>query len=321
MNERKRAASNRRRNRAPQFDFKGWYRHHLFCARESITGLVRQPISSALTWLVIAIALLLPTLFYIALNAINTQTAAWQEGGQITLYLADSYEETDAKALTDELAERSEILSTSYISKLDAWQSFQSVISVESTLELDSNPLPASIVIVPRQQSSTDLEALIFMLRDLPDIEDIQIDLAWIERLNNVIDLARSIVQLLSGVLAVAVLLIVGNTIRLSIESRKSEIQIVKLLGATDNYVRRPFLYLGFWYGLTGGVAAWVLLALISFNFQHRLETFLAGYGLTAPAVWLTVNEFAILLLTSIVVSLLGARIALWRHLRDTDPQ
>jgi len=317
----KRAASNRRRNRAPKFDFKGWYRHHWLCAKEAAIGLIKQPISSALTWLVIAIALLLPTLFYIGLQAINQQTQSWQDGGQITLYLNDSTTEQEGIALTSELSERPEIANVTYISKTQAWASFRSVLSLTSALELDGNPLPASIVIVPIEQTMVDLEGLILTLTDLPDVEDIQIDLAWIERLNNVLALIQSIVQLLSLILGVAVLLIVGNTIRLSIESRKAEIQIIKLLGATDAYVRRPFLYLGFWYGLSGGLAAWLLLTLISTNFQGQLETFLGSYGLTAPAIWLTVNEFGILLLSSILVSLLGARIALWRHLKDTDPQ
>jgi cell division transport system permease protein len=321
MAKRKKAASNRRRNRAPKSNIKGWYRHHLLCSKEAILGLIKQPISSGLTWLVIAIALLLPTLFYIALQAVNAQTASWQEGGQITLYLLDSANEADNLTLTSELGARSEVSSSTYISKTEAWKSFQSVLSLESELELSENPLPASIVLVPAQQSAADLEALIIMLRDLPDVEDIQIDLAWIERLNQVLDLIKSIVQLLSIVLGIAVLLIVGNTIRLSIESRKSEIQIIKLLGATDAYVRRPFLYLGFWYGVTGGIAAWGLLTLISLNFQSQLETFLTTYGLTAPAIWLSVNELLILLLSSILVSLLGARIALWRHLKDTDPR
>jgi len=318
--KKKRAASNRQRNRAPKLDIKGWYRHHLKCAQEAFMGLIRQPISSALTWLVIAIALMLPTLFYIALQAINAQTSTWQEGGQITLYLGETTE-AEGTLLTSELASRPEIERTDYISKAQAWDSFRSVMSLKSDLELADNPLPASIVVVPVQQDMADLEALILMLEDLPEVEDIQIDLAWIERLNNVIALAESIVQLLSLILAVAVLLIVGNTIRLSIESRKAEIQIIKLLGATDAFVRRPFLYLGLWYGLIGGVAAWLLLTLISMNFQSRLETFLASYGLTAPAIWLKVNELGILLLASILVSLLGARIALWRHLKDTDPR
>ena len=321
LGRKKRSASNRQRNRAAGVDIQGWYRHHLKCAREALLGLVRQPISSALTWLVIAIALMLPTLFYIALQAMNAQTQAWQAGGQITLYLDRSATEPAGTELTGILALRPEVESARYISKEQAWQSFRKVMSVQSDLELTANPLPASIVVVPNQQQRSDLEALILMLQDLPDVEDIQIDLAWIDRLNNALDLARSIVQMLSLILAVAVVLIVGNTIRLAIESRKAEIQIIKLLGATDAFVRRPFLYLGWWYGLLGGLAAWLLICAISLYFQSHLATFLADYGLTAPAIWLNGTEFIILLSASILVSLLGARIALWRHLKDTDPR
>lgn len=316
----KRTATNRRRNRAPKFDARGWYRHHWTCCKESALSLWRTPISSALTWLVIAIALLLPTLFYISLQALNSQTETWQEGGQITLYLTSGTSQESGQTLAGELAERSEIARTEFISQEMAWESFNQVLSLESDLELAENPLPASIIAVPVQQEKADLEALLLMLRDLPEVADIQIDLAWIDRLNRLLDLARSVVMLLSLILSIAVLLIVGNTIRLSIESRKGEVQTIKLLGATDAWVRRPFMYLGLWYGLIGGLAAWVLLTVISVNFQHRLENFLETYGLGAPAIWLNAGEFAILLLSSVIVSLAGARIALWRHLKDTDP-
>ncbi len=317
----KRSSANRQRKQAPKTDLGGWYRHHIKCAKDAFLGLLQQPISSALTWLVIAIALMLPALFYISLQAINQQTDTWQEGGQITLYLNLTTSEADGRALATELSQRPEVDRTQYIGKDEAWSSFRSAISESIELTLKENPLPASIVIIPVLQQMTDLEALILTLEGLPDVEDIQIDLAWIEKLNAMLDLARSIVLLLSIILSVAVLLIVGNTIRLSIESRKSEIQIIKLLGATDAFVRRPFLYLGLWYGLFGGIAASILLTVISLNFQGKLEPFLANYGLTAPATWLKPDEMGILLLASILVSLLGARIALWQHLKDTDPR
>jgi cell division transport system permease protein len=322
MNTRnKKTANKKRQQRQSQADLGGWARHHLKCATDSFLTLIQQPISSALTWLVIAIALMLPALFYIVLQAASGQISHWQEGGQITLYLADDTSDSDGATLANELASRPEVLKTEFITKEQAWQNFRPVISQNTELQLETNPLPASVVVVPTLQNQADLEALILTLQDLPEIEDIQIDLAWIARLNSMLDIARSIVHLLGLILSVAVLLIVGNTIRLSVESRKSEIEITKLLGATDAYVRRPFLYLGAWYGLFGGIAACVLLTVISVNFQSVLEPFLAGYGLNAPAIWLNATELGMLLLAAVLVSLLGARIALWRHLRDTDPK
>ncbi|TCS37188.1 permease-like cell division protein FtsX [Reinekea marinisedimentorum] len=321
MSNTKKTSNRKRQQVKPQTDIGGWARHHLKCASDAFLTLVRQPISSALTWLVIAIALMLPALFYIMLQAAASQTSHWQEGGQITLYLADATSESAGTTLANELALRPEVLKTEFISKEQAWQSFRPVISENTELQLESNPLPASVVVIPTLQDQADLEALILTLQDLPEINDIQIDLAWIARLNSLLDIARSTVHLLGIILSVAVLLIVGNTIRLSVESRKSEIEITKLLGATDAFVRRPFLYLGAWYGLFGGIAACVLLTLISVNFQSVLEPFLAGYGLSAPAIWLNAGELGTLLFASILVSLAGARIALWRHLRDTDPK
>lgn len=316
-----RRRKNKQRQHSPNLDVKGWYRHHRICAQQSLLSLLRQPLSSALTWLVIAIALLLPTLFYLVLQAVNTQTLAWQDGGQITLYLDKPLTVDEGLSLTDELIARPEINTASYVSQEDAWRTFRESLSLTDTASLEDNPLPASITLIPNQQSRADLEALIFVLQDLPEVDDIQIDLAWIERLNSALALLQSIVQLLAFILGFAVLLIVGNTIRLAIESRKAEIQIIKLLGATDSYVRRPFLYLGLWYGLFGGLAAWLFLTMISISFQTKLNSFLQTYGMASPSLWLGVQGVVLLLLTSVLVSLLGARIALWRYLKDTDPQ
>ena len=318
MSKRK-AATNRRRNRAPTIDVKSWLRHHRQCAVESLIRLIKHPISSALTWLVIAIAIMLPTLFYVAFHAVNLSTQAWQAGGQITLYLSDDTNKAEGLALSADLASRPEIEFSQYIDKQQAWSDFQSALTMTNELADFSNPLPASIVLIPKQQSSVELEALVLTLQGLANVDNIQIDLEWISRLNQLLALAEKVVQLIGLILAVAVVLIVGNTIRLNIESRKDEIRIIKLLGATDAYIKRPFVYLGFWYGCLGGLAAWLLITLISLSIHSTLSEFLSSYNLLAPKLWLTGRQIILLLLASILISLFGARIALWRHLREFD--
>lgn len=321
MRSTSRSAANRRRNRAPRLRVAGWYRHHRLCARQSLLSLLRQPISSALTWLVIAIALLLPSLLYIALQALEQQSTKWQEGGQITLYLESGISDEDALTLSSELAQRKEVLGTQYLSKEEAWADFQTQISLPSDRALIDNPLPPSIVLVPSQQSQIDLEALLLILTDLPEVTEVQVDLAWIRQLKRLLSLAQLIVQILGLVLACALLLVVGNTIRLSIESQKSDIQIIKLLGASDDYVRRPFLYLGLWYGVIGALAALAMLAVINSAVAPQLGVFLSAYGVTAPSLLLSWQEFGWLLFIAVGVSSTGARIALWRHLRKIDPK
>lgn len=316
-----RKSSNRRRvsgesNRA------AWLRHHKDSALSSLLRLLRQPISSALTWLVIAIALTLPTLFYLALSSLQQQTEHWQEGGQITLYLHQSVSAEDGDRLTEELNQRPEVLRAYYISAEEAWASFRDTLTLSTDrLNLEGNPLPASIVIVPTQQNSSQLEAIRLIINGLPEVEDVQLDLAWIDRLNRFLELIASLVTGLAILLGIAVLLVVGNTIRLAIESRKEEIRIIKLLGATEAFVRRPFVYLGIWYGLLGGVAAWILVTLLAWWLHGPLSAFLSTYGLDADIAWLGFTESLVLIGTAIGVSLLGARIALWRHLRDAEPR
>jgi cell division transport system permease protein len=314
-------ANTRRRDQAATHH-QAWLRHHRDCALDALLRLVRQPVSSALTWLVIAISLTLPALFYLGLSSLQQQTAQWQEGGQITLYLRPTVSVADGERLTDELNARAEVLRAQYISADEAWASFRDTLNLSrSPLEADSNPLPASIVVIPLQQSSQQLEVLRILIDGLPEVEDVQLDLAWIERLNRFLELINRIVAGLAILLGIAVLLVVGNTIRLAIESRKAEIQVVKLLGATDAFIRRPFIYLGLWYGLVGGLAAWLLVSLVVWWLSGPLAAFLGTYGLSAAIAWLSPGESLLLLTAAILVAMLGARIALWRHLKDAEPQ
>lgn len=299
-----------------------WLRHHRDCASQSLMRLLRSPVSSALTWLVIAISLTLPTLFYLALSSLQAQTEQWQEGGQITLYLEQGLADSEGERLTGELDARPEVARAYYISAKEAWESFQATLSINrQALGLTDNPLPASIVVVPSQQDSSQLEALQLIIRGLPEVEEVQLDLAWIDRLNRFLELIYSIVTGLAVLLGVAVLLVVGNTIRLAIESRKDEIRVIKLLGATEAFVRRPFVYLGIWYGLLGGVAAWVLVTAVAWWLRSPLTAFLGTYGIEANVAWLGFTDTLVLILASIGVSLAGAHIALQRHLKDAEPR
>lgn len=321
MTAQARKATNRRR--APgESGRSAWLRHHKDCALSSLSRLLHNPLSSALTWLVIAIALTLPTLFYLALSSLQQQTAQWQEGGQITLYLREGISEEQGERLTQDLDDRPEVLRAYYISADEAWSSFRDTLTLSSqSLNLEDNPLPASIVVVPTQQNQSQLEALQLIINGLPEVEDVQLDLAWIDRLNRFLELISSLVSGLALLLGIAVLLVVGNTIRLAIESRKEEIRIIKLLGATEAFVRRPFVYLGIWYGLFGGIAAWILVTLLAWWLHAPLSAFLKTYGLSANIAWLGGSESLVLVGSAIGVSLLGARIALWRHLRDAEPR
>ena len=314
-------ATNRRRVTG-ESNRSAWLRHHKDSALSSLMRLLRNPVSSALTWLVIAIALTLPTLFYLALSSLQQQTEQWQEGGQITLYLRSEVSQDQGERLTGELDERPEVLRANYISADEAWASFRETLTLSTdSLNLEGNPLPASIVVIPTQQNSSQLEALRLIIDGLPEVEDVQLDLAWIDRLNRFLELISSLVTGLAILLGIAVLLVVGNTIRLAIESRKEEIRIIKLLGATEAFVRRPFVYLGIWYGLLGGLAAWLLVSLLAWWLHAPLGAFLNTYGLSADIAWLGPRESLVLVGSAIGVSLLGARIALWRHLRDAEPR
>jgi cell division transport system permease protein len=162
---------------------------------------------------------------------------------------------------------------------------------------------------------------LLAELNALAGVESAQLDLAWIARLQRFLDLAQRMSTALMLILALAVLFVVGNTIRLAIEGRRAEIVVVKLVGGTDSYVARPFLYTGFWYGLGGGLLAWLLLSLIMLALSGPLDALLALYGNQHSVHGLSLLPGLILLAGSALLGWLGAWISVRQHLSAIEPR
>lgn len=243
----------------------GYRAHHRQVAGESLRRLLRQPAASLMTALVVAIALALPSGLYVALKNVEALAVKWDGSARISLFLKSEIGNVEARSLVQVIAARAEVVSASYVSPDQALQEFRDSSGFGEVLDqLDSNPLPGLIVVVPSSEyvASDKLAALRVQLGELPAVELAKLDMEWVQRLNRITELARRMTLALAAMLALGVLLIVGNTIKLAVESRRNEILVVKLVGGTNAFVRRPFLYTGFWYGLAGGVLAWLLLQL-----------------------------------------------------------
>jgi len=164
-----------------------------------------------------------------------------------------------------------------------------------------------------------DMERLAEKLENYPEIDLVQMDLEWVSRLRSILRISERAIFIISGLLALTVLLVIGNTIKLNIENRKAEIEVSKLIGASASYIRRPFLYTGIWYGLFGGVISLVLVHLALISFVAPVNELAKLYSSTFVISGLSIINTLLILFASSTLGLIGAWIAVGRHLRNTD--
>ncbi|BBB24742.1 permease-like cell division protein FtsX [Amphritea japonica] len=301
---------------------RSYLRHHLTVAEQSYRSLLSMPLTTFMTLAVLAIALALPGALYTGLKNLQQLGQGWEGDPRVAMYLKMDVSESEAEVLSRELLLRDDVAATELITAEQGMLEFKAMSGFGEVFDfLDENPLPAVIMVMPLDLSVTSIPLLQSKLQALPQVDEALVDMEWVQRLTAFVVLAERGVWLLTGLFVLAVLLVVGNTIRLSIESRREEIVIAKLVGATDAYVRRPFLYDGFWYGIAGGVIAWVLIQLSLFLLNSPVEQLVKLYNSQFELAGLGFIETLMLLLISVLLGLLGAWLAVGRHLRQVQPQ
>jgi len=313
----------RRRRPAAGVRFGAYWVNHLQALFHSLGRMVRNPVSSLMTVAVIGIALALPTGLHVILQNLQGMSSGWENTAQISLFLRRDIGAGQVDALMTRLQGMPEVAAVSRITPDEALAEFRQLSGFDAALEtLGDNPLPMVLVIRPKLEFNDPLlvETLLQRLRELPGVELAQLDMEWVRRLFALMDIGKRGVLVLGVLLSLAVLLIVGNTIRLAIESRREEIEVQKLIGATDAFIRRPFLYSGFWHGLGGAVVAWLLVNLSLMLLSgpvHRLSL-LYDSSLELQGTGLAVT--VLLLVSGMGLGLLGAWLAVGRHLRAIEP-
>lgn len=300
---------------------RNYLHHHAEVSRASLQGLLAAPLTSFMTLAVLAIALALPGALYTGLANLQQLSNGWAGDPRIALYLKTSVKEDAAEQFSRELLLRDDVAATELITAQQGMLEFRRLSGLDDVFDfLDTNPLPAVVMVMPRDQSAAVVPVLQANLQALPLVDEALVDLAWVQRLEAFVILAERAVWVLTGLFVLAVLLVVGNTIRLSIESRRDEIVIAKLVGATDAYVRRPFLYDGAWLGVAGGVLAWLLIQISLWLLDGPIEQLVTLYDSRFVLQGLGWVDTLGLLLLSIVLGLLGAWLAVGRHLRAIEP-
>jgi len=303
---------------------RAWLFHHRITAWDSLVNLLRDPVPGLMTCLVIGIALSLPGALYFTLDRVQVFSGQWQQATGMSLFLDRDLGPERGFALAAELAAREDIASTRYISAEEAMVEFEELSGFGDILEsLDGNPLPGVIEVVPQIQDlkSESTRRLVVVLEALPEVAHASLDMRWVQRLYGIVALGQKLVGLLAVLLGAGVLLVVINTIRLTIQNRKEEILVVKLVGGTDAFVRRPFMYTGLWYGLGGGVCAWLVVSLALNWLQGPVMRFARLYDSDFALGSLPLAESLLLCLSGAFLGVGGAWLAVARYLREVKPR
>jgi len=285
--------------------------------------MARQPVGSLLTVAVIGIALCLPAGLHLLVVNGRAVTSNWDSAVDLTAYMVRGQSGNTTARVADRLQARSDVQSVQIIPAERALAEFRELSGFGEALDaLETNPLPDVLVVRPQRQEgqASDVRALADELSRMPEIEFVQVDTAWVERFHALLDVLRRAVLLAAAVLAVGVVVIVGNTIRLDIQSRKNEIEVCKLIGASDAFIRRPFLYSGLWYGLGGALVALVLMG-SALGLLHEPIRRVAGlYGSSFELIGLDLRSGGAILLGGAVLGWLGSWLAATRHMRQIEP-
>lgn len=297
--------------------------NHLRVSLASLGRLYLQPAATLMTAAVIAIALALPVGLYIALDNVSKLSSGWGESTQISLFLHTSVHKKDAKKLMQRLKQNKAIKKVDIIDKDQGLAQFRETSGFGDALKyLDNNPLPIVLVVQPKITTEQPDQAarLVEELGKNKLVELAQLDVQWVKRLYTLLEIAKRSIWVISIMLAIAVLLIVGNTIRLDIQNRREEIEVCKLIGASDSFIRRPFLYTGLWYGLIGGVLAWLITAISLWLIEAPVQKLALLYQSNFRLTGLGIGETLSLILTSCALGLIGSWIAVSKHLKDIEP-
>lgn len=289
----------------------------------SLGKLGRNPVGTLLTALVIGVALALPAGMHVLTQNLSKISYSWQDSLQLSLFLKDSVSAERGAALAREVRDRPGVQATHYISREQSLEEFRAQSGFGDALDvLRDNPLPAVIAVTPeRGRNKLQVEVLLGELTRLPEVDLAKLDQKWLERLYAILGIIDRAVFIVGLLLGIAVVVTVGNTIRLDIEARREEISVMKLIGAPDSFIRRPFLYTGFWYGLGGSIFALILVLTGTLALSGPSETLASLYDSSFTLSGLSFGSSLLLLGIGVILGWIGAWITVWRHLADIQPQ
>ena len=301
----------------PRGGFGIWFEQHLYSFVASLGRAVRKPWATLLTIGVMAVAFALPLGLGLVLDNVQRLAGNVQQSRQIDVFLKQDVAASRAQALAGELRGRSDVARLELLTPEQGLAEFRKLSGLDDSIAaLDENPLPSRLSLVPRG----DETALVAALQALPEADQVQHDAGWRKRLDGWIGFGQRLAWVLAALFGLGALLVVGNTVRLDIQSRREEIGVLQLLGARDGFIRRPFIYLGAWYGLAAGALALALVLGAAAALREPLDTLAASYGSRFVLGGLDPLRVVVVLLGATVIGWLGAWLVTGHFLRQTRP-
>ena len=295
-------------------------------ALAQITGVMRRMFESrlagSLNILVIGIALSLPAGMYVLLQ--NAQALVEQLSGtpQVSLFLSMDAKTDDVDRLRKQLTQHPAIARIEFVARDQAMEQLKQSTGLADVIGgLSQNPLPDAFIVYPKQSEVQALEELRNELAKLPKVELAQLDSAWAYKLEALLKFGRMLALILASLLSLALIAVTFNTIRLQILTQRDEIEVAKLIGATNGFIRRPFLYFGAIQGLLGGIAAWLIISLSLLLLNWQLGALAQLYASKFSLHPLSPGDSLTLLLFSMYLGWLGAWLSVARHLSQIEPR
>jgi cell division transport system permease protein len=304
-------------------NIQAYFARHAQTSVGSLGRIVKQPFATLMTMGVIAVALALPLFLNLFLMNVRAATENWNEAFDISVYMDKRASAVRTQSLAKQLRERDDVAAVRVITADQALAEFRNDSGFGKALDaLSDNPLPDTLIVTPTLIASTPqgTDKLKGAIAAMADVQTVQLDTEWVKRLHAMLNILRRVVLLTGGLLGAGVVLIVGNTIRLDILNRRTEIEVMKLVGASDGFARRPFLYSGIWYGLGGGLLALILVFVAAAVLSQPVAELATLYGSRFHLQGLRFSTGAQVLVLSVSLAWIGSWLAATRHIRGIEP-
>jgi cell division transport system permease protein len=298
---------------------KAWLVHHLHSLKTAADQFRGTPLATLFTVLVIGVAVALPAGLFVLLSNLDRAAGGVKPQAELTLFLKQGISEPQGREFAAKLAKENDVSGVRFISRTEGIGKLETAGLADITAGLPDNPLPHTLVVKPREETPPALEALGKRLQALPEIERILLDTDWVKRLAALMLLGQNMVFMLAAMLGLALAAITANTIRLQIYAQQDEIEVARLIGATDRFIRRPFLYFGGIQGLVGGLAGWGLVMLGLRLIESSVAEVAKAYGVAYTLSGLGPVELLMVLGLSTTLGWLGAYFAVGQTLRKVE--
>jgi cell division transport system permease protein len=298
--------------------------NHAHAFFSSLGRLVATPFTTIMTITVLALSIALASGFYIMVINVQQLTENLETSNQISLFLQDNVSDENAADLANDIRKKTTVQSVKLISKEEALEEFKTYSGFGAAINvLEKNPLPIVIQVLPKNalKDKQELENLLKTFEQFKEVDYAQLDMQWVDRLQSMVEVARCATALFSIMIGLGVLFIIGNTIRLELQNRKDEIIISKLVGATNGFIGRPFLYTGFWIGFLSGISAWFIIAILMLILRQPVEKLSGLYEGDLHLIFLGFTETLALLFIASLLGVLSSWMVLLFQLRHTRPQ